>query len=100
MPTGLDLAKAVDTATDALAKFLRANGPLYRPSDSGNVWIYAADLKSPFGFTMFSAGLASSVSTPDDDGVAAPVPLTPIAPMPMPPPMVVPALSTESKASE
>jgi hypothetical protein len=91
--TGLEAAKAVDVAADALVKVLRASGPINRPSDDGSVWVYALDPTAPLGFRMFAAVRASSVGIAEPDRGPVPVaPIAPVAPMPQPPPIVVPPI--------
>ncbi len=88
--TGLEAAKAVDIASDALVKVLRASGPLNRPSNNGSVWVYALDPTAPLGFRMFAAQLASAVGTEDPGMSPIPVqPIAPVAPMPQPAPIPV-----------
>jgi hypothetical protein len=74
---GLDVAKAVDAACGAMVTFLKASGPLYRPSDQGAIWVYILDGKEPLGFKMFPAVPANSMSVEDP-------PSTPVAPTPTP----------------
>lgn len=91
--TGLEAAKAVDVAADALVKVLRASGPINRPSNDGSVWVYALDPTAPLGFRMFGAVLAGSVGIMDADKGRVPVaPIAPVAPMPQPAPIVVPPI--------
>jgi hypothetical protein len=91
--TGLEAAKAVDAASLALVKILKASGPINRPGENGGVWVYALDPDAPLGFRIFSALLAGNVGVADPDKGPVPLlPIAPVAPMPQPPPMVVPPI--------
>lgn len=88
--TGLDAAKLVDAASDALVKVLGASGPFYRPGENSAAWIYALDPTAPLGFRMFAAQKASNVGVPEPGLSPIPVaPIAPVAPMPQPAPIPV-----------